>query len=61
MQIEIMLTRDDLKQIIADYISNRVGYDIEADKVTIETKSKQNFKSEWEQADFRAKFFDVRT
>lgn len=57
MTIEIKLTEKDVKELILAEITRRLG-DVPFDKsaVMIEVKSKQNYRSEWEVADFRATY-----
>ena len=55
MNIEIRLTQNDLRKIVARHISEVIGgVDISPDNVLIEVKSKQNYKAEWEPAEWRA-------
>ena len=55
MEIKVNLTKEDILLALQEYIQDRMGFHI-TDTLTllIETKSKQNYRSEWEQADFRA-------
>jgi len=56
MNIEITLTEHDLKKLVMQEISRRMGeLPLEESDVKIETKSTQNYKSEWEMAAFRAR------
>ncbi len=55
MKIRIELTEDDLKKLIIKELENSLGnIALSEDKVKIYVKSKQNFKPEWESADFKA-------
>lgn len=56
MKILISLSTDDLKKLVLDHIKSQIltTNDYDPKNVTIETKSKQNYKSEWEVAEFRA-------
>lgn len=56
MQVKVSLSELEIKDAIARYIAENVGVKIEASAVVIEVKSKQNFKSEWEQAAIRCEF-----
>lgn len=59
MTIKIELNEKDLEQLVMDEIERRLGsIPIDTSKVTIETKSTQNYKSEWESAAFRATYTD---
>lgn len=57
MNIEIQMTEEQVKELILSHIAQQLG-NIPFDKtrVLIETKSKQNYKSEWEQAAFRVTY-----
>jgi hypothetical protein len=57
MQIDIELTEQDLKKLVVEELRARLGdkFSLTEKDVAIETKSKQNYKSEWETAAFRAK------
>jgi len=56
MNINIEIGELDLKKLIMDEIHRQLG-DVPflPEKVIIEVKSKQNYKAEWETANFRAK------
>jgi len=54
MRIRIELTEEDLRRLVADEIRARTGGPFDEKRVTIEVKSKQNYRSEWESAAFRA-------
>lgn len=54
MKIKVELTSDDLKKLVVQHLQDHINSTIKADDVKIEVKSKQNYKSEWEIADFRA-------
>ena len=56
MKLNIELTENDLKGLIKDHIESRVNYSIDIKDISILVKSKQNFKSEWEVADFKAEY-----
>lgn len=56
MHIEITLTEHDLKQLVISEIARRMGeLPLDVSEVKIEVKSSQNYKSEWETANFRAR------
>ncbi len=59
MKIEVELTEYDLKRLVIDRLSATLNVSLEESDIIIETKSKQNYKSEWETAAFRARV--VRT
>jgi hypothetical protein len=55
MLIEIVLTEKELRELVCADILRRMGdVPFEPTDVRIQVKSKQNFKSEWEDAAFRA-------
>lgn len=56
MRAELQLTADDIRTAIQEYIIKRTGVFVAPTSITMQTKSKQNFRSEWEEADFRAHF-----
>jgi len=53
MKIRIEIDENALTKLIMDYLCDRLDMDIEKNKVVIQVKSKQNYKAEWEKADFR--------
>jgi len=55
MQIDIEIKEDEIRQILSDYIATRFGVSLDPKKLHIEVRSKKNYKSEWEVADFRMK------
>ncbi len=56
MKMRVEISADDLRQMVVDHIETMTGQSIMKEFVRIEVKSKQNYKSEWEGADFRAVF-----
>ncbi len=55
MKIRIELTEDDLRALVRQQIERRLGdLAFMEERIRIEVKSKQNFKSEWETSAFRA-------
>jgi hypothetical protein len=57
MRVKITVAKEDLKRLVIDYIAQKISEGILDPKlVKIETKSTQNYRSEWEDADFRATF-----
>lgn len=61
MNIEIVLTEADLRNLVVNELERRLGdIKIESSDVKIETKSAQNFKSEWETAHYRARIVIAR-
>ncbi len=57
MQITIEITEIELRKLVIAEIEKRLGeIPLSPDKVAILVKSKQNYKSEWETAAFRASY-----
>ena len=56
MKIEILLTEEDLKELVKDKIESMIDKDVDTKDIKIEVKSKQNYKAEWEYAKFRATY-----
>jgi hypothetical protein len=55
MKFRIELTEKDVRRIVAEYIQEMTGNNVvNPEYIKIEVKSKQNYKSEWEIAAFRA-------
>jgi hypothetical protein len=57
LKIRIEVNEDILRSLVINYLQDQLGaIAFKAEDVRIEVKSKQNYKSEWEQASFRAIF-----
>jgi hypothetical protein len=57
MQINIEINEAQLKQLVVDEIERKLGdVTVTKEDVSIMVKSKQNYKSEWEQASYKATF-----
>lgn len=56
MQVKITITADDAKKIIAAYLARTLVSAVDSNCITFETKSKHNYKPEWEDADFRVTY-----
>lgn len=55
MKLRLELTENDVKILVLDHCRNMTGNaKLSLDDVTIETKSKQNYRAEWEVAAWRA-------
>lgn len=54
MQIQVEMTQADLEKLIIEHLSEILNVTLTVKDVCIQVKSKQNYKSEWEQAIFRA-------
>lgn len=56
MRVHIEVSEAELRKLVMGHFSNVLGdVPLKADDIKIEVKSKQNFHSEWEEAEFRAK------
>ena len=55
-ELTITITKDTLKKLVISHISSEYGINQEIDKSDIQflVKSTQNYKAEWEPADFKA-------
>jgi hypothetical protein len=60
MQAKIDLSSVDIQVAIKQYIQEKFGFEEGDYELIIEVKSKQNYKSEWEQAEYRGKFSVTR-
>lgn len=56
MTINVDINEQAVRELIADYLTEKTGQPCNPSKVKIEVKSKQNYKSEWEAANFRASY-----
>lgn len=54
-KVQIEIDEATLKRLVHQYLERQVGVSLEEKDIVIETKSKQNYKSEWESAAFRAR------
>ncbi len=55
-KIEIEITEDTLKDLVLNYLAENVtNFPLTSKDIDIQVKSKQNYKSEWESASFRAR------
>lgn len=57
MKLKVEITKADLIQMVLERIREKTGQEnVSINNVKIETRSTQNYKSEWEFADFRATY-----
>jgi hypothetical protein len=56
MKYIIEIDETEIREVLSRYIAEKTGVKFAADKVPIEVKSKQNYKSEWEAATIRVRF-----
>ncbi len=59
-RINIEIDESDVRALVVEHLSGLMGTTLSAEDVIIEVKSKQNYKSEWERAAFRAVVNKVR-
>lgn len=60
MQVKIEIGEKDLKAMVHNFIKTKMNHvDVRLDDIKIMVKSKQNYKSEWEQAEFKAEYFHI--
>lgn len=55
MKVELEIGEKDLRELALEFIRERLHVNLDASDVVIEVKSKQNYRSEWESAAFRAR------
>lgn len=55
MTINIELSEADLRGLVLAHLRDTLNSELTENDVVIEAKSKQNYKSEWESAAFRAR------
>lgn len=55
MKFYIEITEAELTKLVRDHLEELLNRDLEGLTITIEVKSTQNYKSEWEKAAFRAR------
>ena len=61
MKIRVELDEKILRMLVIGYLEERLGsLSPKIDMIKIEVKSKQNYKSEWEEAEFRAVYEEVK-
>jgi hypothetical protein len=53
-KIKIEIDETTLRQLVINHLCGILNAEINPNEVSIEVKSKQNYKSEWEDAAFRA-------
>jgi len=56
MHIKVTLTKTDVEELVLKHLEEVIGGSFSREYMQIETKSKQNFESEWEQADCRVTY-----
>lgn len=56
MDIRVELSEKEIREAVYFYIKANMGIEVPMEAIKIQVKSKQNYKSEWEEAAFRAHF-----
>lgn len=56
MKVHVEMSEKEIKAAIYHYLEQKSGVRVPDNSITILVKSKQNYKSEWEQADIKAEF-----
>lgn len=56
MKFQITISTDELKELVMQHIKDKLGIQFDPNRLRIEVKSSQNYRSEWEIADFRATY-----
>jgi hypothetical protein len=57
MRVAITISKEELKKLVLEKLAEKFeGSSFNPINVKIETKSQQNYKSEWEDADYRATY-----
>lgn len=56
MDIQVVLSESDVRRLIKDEVERLTGQSVAVAEIKIEVKSKHNFRSEWETANFRAEY-----
>lgn len=54
MKLHIELTEEELRELVVRHLESLLNVPLTEKDVQIEVKSKQNYRSEWESAAFRA-------
>jgi hypothetical protein len=56
MQAKIALSESEILSAVRSYIAAQTGIEVASSEIKIEVKSKQNYRSEWEEAAIRCEF-----
>ncbi len=57
MHCKIELTEEDVKNLIRAHLESKLNAGLKIEDIKFLVKSKQNYKSEWENAAFKAEYF----
>jgi hypothetical protein len=56
MLIKVQMSEEEVKQAIITSLQHNIGHEIDPKKVIVWVKSKQNYRSEWENAAIKVEF-----
>lgn len=56
MKIKIEITEAEVKELIVKYIQSKFDEEIDENRIDVLVKSKQNYKSEWENAAIKVEY-----
>ena len=54
-QINVEIDTTTLKKLVVDHLNSLLCCEIKPQDISIQVKTKQNYKAEWEEGDFRAR------
>jgi hypothetical protein len=54
-QINVEIDSTTLKKLVIDHLSSLLCYEVKPQDVSIQVKTKQNYRAEWEEGDFKAR------
>lgn len=55
--VQVEIGTEELKELVVRHLESKFGdLDLDKNKLAIQVKSAQNFKAEWESAEFRATY-----
>lgn len=61
MKVDIEIDEPTVRRVLRTYLNEVLGLEAKDEDIRIMVKSKQNYRSEWEQADFKAEIHKVLT
>jgi hypothetical protein len=56
MKVQIEYTEKELKELVVKDLESKMNWDIDIKNLNILVKSKQNYRSEWEEASYKATY-----
>jgi hypothetical protein len=60
MKLTVEMTETDIRKVLASHINETFGTDFTYENLPIQVKSKQNYRSEWEEASIRIQAHVIR-